>query len=151
MRRAVLTLVLAASALTGFPAASRAEPIAPDRIRVVDGDTIRVDRGPPIRLVGFNAPETGDRAQCDREQDLGQAAARRLRQLVADGGIELQTVACGCPLGTEGTLACNYGRRCAALRARGEDVGAVLIAERLAVPFKCAGTRCPPTPRPWCG
>jgi endonuclease YncB( thermonuclease family) len=41
-RIAVLALALAATVLTGFPAPSRAEPIAPDRIRVVDGDTIRL-------------------------------------------------------------------------------------------------------------
>jgi hypothetical protein len=40
MRTAVLTLALASTILAGFP--GNAEPIAPDRIRVVDCDTIRV-------------------------------------------------------------------------------------------------------------
>jgi hypothetical protein len=32
----------------------------------------------------------------------------------------------------------------------GKDVGAILIAEGLAVSFVCRSTRCPATPRPWC-
>jgi micrococcal nuclease len=130
----------------------RVPSIASDRIRVVDGDTIRVrgdDRS--TRLVGFNAPESGERAACECERDLGQAAKRRLVELVTAGGLKLRFVACSCSAGTEGTPACNFGRRCAVLRARGKDVGAVLIAERLAVPFHCGATRCPATPRPWCG
>jgi hypothetical protein len=35
-----------------------AEPISPDRICVLDGDTIRIDGQKPDGLVGFNAPET---------------------------------------------------------------------------------------------
>jgi endonuclease YncB( thermonuclease family) len=35
-----------------------AEPISPDDVRVIDGDTIRVyHQQPNVRLVGFNAPE----------------------------------------------------------------------------------------------
>jgi hypothetical protein len=48
------------------------------------------------------------------------------------GGLDLERVACACPTGTEGTPRCNYGRSCGVLRARGQDVGAVLIAEGLA-------------------
>jgi micrococcal nuclease len=151
MRAATLALFLAATALAAFPPPSRAEPIAPERIHVLDGDTIRVDGSQPdIRLVGFNAPETGP-AVCLAERDLGERAARRLKQLVAGGGLELKFIPCSCPPGTEGTDACNYGRRCATLEARGIDVGRTLIAERLAVPFQCGETSCPPTPRPWCG
>jgi hypothetical protein len=36
------------------------------------------------------------------------------------------------------------------LKANGRDVGSILIAEGLAVPFHCRGTGCPPTSRPWC-
>jgi len=39
--------------------------------------------------------------------------------------------------GTEGTLRCNYGRSCGVLRARGQDVGALLIAEGLARTYVC--------------
>jgi endonuclease YncB( thermonuclease family) len=120
------------------------------RILVLDGDTIRIDgRRPDVRLVGFNAPETS-RAQCRAERELGEAATRRLRQLVSGSTLDFDFVACACPSGTEGTESCNYGRRCGLLRANGRDVAGTLIAEGLAVPFHCRGTGCPPTPRPWC-
>jgi endonuclease YncB( thermonuclease family) len=151
MRAAVLALVLGPIVLAGSYGPATADPIASPRVQVLDGDTIRVDgRRPDVRLVGFNAPET-TRAQCEAERDLGEVAARRVRELVAGGGLDLQFVACSCAPGTEGTPSCNYGRRCAVLQARGKDVGAILIAERLAVSFQCGATRCPATPRPWCG
>jgi endonuclease YncB( thermonuclease family) len=127
-----------------------AASIAPDDIRVIDGDTIRVHHQQPnVRLVGFNAPETR-RAQCEAERELGAKATRRLRDLVREGDLEFEFVDCACPPGTEGTLACNYGRRCGTLKAGGRDVGAILIEEGLAVPFQCSATRCPKAPRPWC-
>ena len=129
---------------------SFAAPIETNDIRVIDGDTIRVHRKQPdVRLVGFNAPETR-RAQCAGEKELGAKATHRLRELVHGGNLDLEFVACACPPDTEGTQACNRGRRCGTLKANGRDVGATLISEKLAVPFVCSGTRCPPTPRPWC-
>jgi endonuclease YncB( thermonuclease family) len=133
-----------------LPALAGAAPIEPDDIRVIDGDTIRVHHQQPnVRLVGFNAPETR-RAQCEPERELGAKATRRLRDLVREGNLEFEFVACACPPGTEGTQACNYGRRCGTLKANGRDVGTILINEGLAVPFQCGPTRCPKTPRPWC-
>jgi endonuclease YncB( thermonuclease family) len=127
-----------------------AEPIEPDQVRVIDGDTIRVHHQQPnVRLVGFNAPETR-RAQCDAERQLGDKATRRLRDLVAAGDLDFVFVACACPEGTERTPTCNYGRRCGTLKAAGRDVGQLLIGEGLAVPFVCGKTHCPRTPRPWC-
>jgi hypothetical protein len=42
-----------------------AEPIERSRIEVIDGGTVRTD-GQTVRLVGFDAPETGDdMARCD--------------------------------------------------------------------------------------
>lgn len=127
-----------------------AEPIDASRIRVIDGDTIRVDqKQPDVRLVGFNAPETR-RAKCAAERELGGRATARLRDLVRSSALDFQFVACSCPPGTEGTQACNHGRKCGTLKADGRDVGAILIAEGLAVPFVCGATSCPATPRPWC-
>jgi len=139
-----ITLIMPASCV------SFAEPINPTDVRVIDGDTIRVyQKQPNVRLVGFNAPETR-RAACEPEHELGAKATRRLRDLVRDGNLDFEFVACSCPPGTEGTSACNYGRRCGTLKANGRDVGTILIAEGLAVPFQCGDTRCPKTPRPWC-
>jgi endonuclease YncB( thermonuclease family) len=115
-----------------------------ENVRVIDGDT-----KPNVRLVGFNAPETR-RAQCEVERELGAKATRRVRDLVQAGNLDFEFVACACPPGTEGTPSCNYGRRCGTLKANGRDVGEILIAEGLAVPFACGPTRCPRTPKPWC-
>src|SRR6266481_8664893 len=124
-------LVFVLSFVLSFVASlANAAPIEPSQVEVVDGDTIRV-AGETFRLVGFDAPETY-RAQCPSERQLGNRATFRLRQLVAGGGLDLERVACACRTGTEGTPSCNYGRSCGILRARGQDVGAVLIAEGLA-------------------
>jgi endonuclease YncB( thermonuclease family) len=143
MRYAVAILL----ALT-LPAS--AEPIDSDDVRVKDGDTIIVYHElPEVRLVGFNAPET-ERAECEVERELGAKATRRLLDLVRAGGLDFEYVKCSCPPGTHGTFFCNYNRDCGTLKSHGRDVGAILIEEGLAVPFVCGGTRCPPTPQPWC-
>jgi endonuclease YncB( thermonuclease family) len=126
---------------------ANASPVDPGQVEVLDGDTIRI-AGETFRLVGFDAPETY-RARCPSERDLGNLATFRVRQLVAAGGLDLERIACSCPTGTEGTLRCNYGRSCGILRARGQDVGALLIAEDLARACMCGRTSCP-TRKAWC-
>jgi endonuclease YncB( thermonuclease family) len=117
---------------------------------VVDGDTIAVyGTQPNVRLVGFNAPETWH-AACEAERQLGEKAAQRLRDLIKAGNLDFVYIACSCPPGTQGTPVCNYSRDCSTLRSGGRDVGAILIEERLAMPFVCGKTSCPKTPRPWC-
>src|SRR6266478_1145761 len=124
-------------------AAAVAAPIDSADIHVIDGDTIRVHhQKPDVRLVGFNAPETR-RAACDAEAELGAKATRRLRELVRTSDLDFDFVPCACQPGTEGTQACNYGRRCGTLKVHGRDVGSILIEEGLAVPFMCGATRCP--------
>ncbi|WSH10143.1 thermonuclease family protein [Rhizobium johnstonii] len=120
------------------------------RFTVTDGDTVHVtgdDAG--TRLVGFNTPEKFS-PQCESERQLGERASLRLKELVSNGVARLTKVACACAPGTEGSEKCNHDRSCGTLRVDGEDVGNILIREGLAVPFVCTGTRCPPTPRPWC-
>ena len=120
-------------------------------VHVIDGDTISLGDGRPnVRLVGFNAPETGNRARCEAERHKGEAAKQRLRELVTIGRPDFQQIACACAPGTEGTDACNFGRRCGTLQVNGVDVGATLIGEGLAVRFICGATSCPTLPRPWC-
>jgi endonuclease YncB( thermonuclease family) len=117
-------------------------------ISVIDGDTIRFKRQ-VYRVVGFDAPESGSRARCERERTLADAATNRLRQLVANGQTVLEPVPCSCPPGTEETPECNYGRLCAVLRAEGRDVGAILVSEGLARPYVCSQSRCPRR-QSWC-
>jgi len=117
-------------------------------IEIVDGDTIR-SGGYVYRLVGFDTPETGRNARCEREHALGTRATRRLTELVRTGGHVLTRLPCACVTGTEGTSAYNYGRRCPHLTVQGRDVGSILISEGLARPFVCGGTSCPPRAG-WC-
>jgi endonuclease YncB( thermonuclease family) len=84
-----------------------AAPIEAKDVRVIDGDTIRVfQKQPNVRLVGFNAPETR-RAACQAERELEGKATGRVRDLVRDGALDFEFVACACRPGTELTPACN--------------------------------------------
>jgi endonuclease YncB( thermonuclease family) len=129
-----------------------AAPIDAKDVEVIDGDTIRVyNKRPNVRLVGFNTPETElRRTACEAERELGLAATRRLLQLVRSTTLDFEFITCSCRPGTHGTAACNRGRYCGTLKTNDRDVGEVLIAEGLAVPFRCNARSCPKTPRPWC-
>jgi hypothetical protein len=72
--------------------------------------------------------------QCFAPSDSGAyRLPSRLRSIVAAGRLSLDRVTCSCRPGTEGTPFCNYGRLCAVLKSAGQDVGAILIREGLAV------------------
>ena len=120
----------------------------PQKFEVVDGDTVRLELR-PYRLVGFNTPESGTNAQCAAERALSAKATRRLRELMESAEPYLERVPCACLPGTEGTERCNYGRLCGILKVSGADVASIMIAEGLAEPYECAGTRCPPR-KNWC-
>jgi endonuclease YncB( thermonuclease family) len=125
-----------------------AEPIVPGAIEVIDGDIIRA-HGRAVRLVGFDAPESGLRARCESERALAAKTTFRLRQLVNGGGLDLTLVPCSCRRGTEGTPHCNYGRACGVLTAARNDVGDTLLSEGLARRYVCGRTSCLRR-EPWC-
>jgi endonuclease YncB( thermonuclease family) len=116
---AALTLATPASAQRGAQA--------------IDGDTIRVS-GQVVRLAGIDAPEL-HRPRCPLERAMARKARDRLQALVA-GGVRLEALA-----GQD-----RYRRTLArVLDRRGRDVGQVLIAEGLAVPYHGRGPQ-----KRWC-
>lgn len=142
-------VLFVASILNGSIDATPPISIGVASITVVDGDTVRAN-GQTYRLVGFDTPESGSLARCERERKLADAATYRLRQLVASRQTTFKPVPCSCRPGTEGTQQCNYGRLCARLWADGRDVGGVLISEGLAHSYVCGQTGCPKR-QSWCG
>ena len=137
LRSLLLSFLVAIISMKAF-----AEPIDKSRIHVLDGDTIRIDQQKPdVQLMGFDAPEIRG-ARCDAEIDLGAKAARRLRSIIKDGRLEFSFVPCPCPVGKEGTAYCRRGRRCGILKVNENNVGDILIAEKLAVPTACEKSRC---------
>src|SRR5512133_3414649 len=130
-----------------YASIANASPVDRNNVGVLDGDTLRI-AGETFRLVGCDAPETYQ-ARCPSERELGNRATFRLRQMVAGGGLDLEKVACACRPGTEGTMRCNYGRSCGVLKARGRDIGELLIGEGLARPYVCGSSSCPRR-LPWC-
>ncbi|MEZ5972250.1 MAG: thermonuclease family protein [Hyphomonadaceae bacterium] len=105
------------------------------RIRVVDGDTIE-DMSSDIvyRLVNIDTPETGPRARCTAERELGNRATQAVRTLIS----EAQRV----ELNATGRID-RYGRTIAFVVIDGRDMGETLMAEGLARPWR--GRR-----EPWC-
>ena len=129
--------------------AAHAEPIAPQDIYVLDGNAIDM-HGRRVRLMGFDAPEEGQRARCANERILALRTAARLRQIIRRSDkIDLQMVACPCPPGTEGTPQCYSGGPCGRLTVDGKDAGDLLVAENLAHTFVCGQHSCPPR-MSWC-
>jgi len=130
---------------------AKVQNVVKARFTITDGDTIRLNDGTRVRLIGFNTPEKFE-PRCSAEAALGNRASARLKELVSSAKTtEVTLVPCACRPGTAGTKKCNYGRSCGTLLVDGRDVGQTLISERLAVSFVCGATGCPPTPRPWCG
>ena len=109
-------------------------------IYVVDGDTLRY-RNEPIRLAGFNTPETRG-AECDDERDAGIAAKGRLQDLLTNAdeiALEVRLNNSGAPVQDK------YRRQIARLILDGTDVADILIPEGHAEPYD-GGVR-----RNWCG
>jgi micrococcal nuclease len=99
---------------------------------VVDGDTIWFD-GEKIRIADIDTPETHP-ARCSEEQRLGDAATRRLQELMNAGPFSFQRI----ERDTD-----RYGRSLRIVMRGGVSVGATLVNEGLARWY--GGGR-----QPWC-
>lgn len=99
---------------------------------VVDGDTLWLG-GEKIRVADIDAPETHP-PRCAEESRLGDAATRRLRELLNNGAVSLQSI---------DRDEDKYGRKLRVVLVDGRSVGDRLVDEGLARRY--AGGR-----RPWC-
>ena len=126
-----MTRLLAALTLSllAVPAWAQVEPACylDPALEVIDGDSVRHD-GVNTRMIGYDTPEIRQH-ECPEELALGQQATERLRDL-----LETHTVML-CTPGSD----CGHGRPCGwlAILDGNEtlDVGSILIAEGLAIPF----------------
>ena len=103
-----LSVLAAALTLAAFPAFA-------ESVRVVDGDTLRVD-GVTYRLWGIDAPEAHQPVRDG--WPAGQTATEHLRALIRD-----RQVTC------EPRTLDRYGRTVAICRADGRDLGADMVAD----------------------
>ncbi len=103
-------------------------------IRVIDGDTLAIGEQ-RIRLLGFDAPETHG-AKCRAERELAGAAKLRMQLMVASPE-RVSLVLSG--------KRDRWGRELGRLTVGGEDAGAVMIREGLAVAYDGRGKR-----KGWC-
>lgn len=108
---------------------------AADRMRVIDGDTLEDMREDiTYRVVNIDTPETGSRARCTAERELGNRATATVRTLISQTRrVDVR------PTGRTD----RYGRTIAFVVLDGHDMGETLIAAGLARPWR--GRR-----EPWC-
>ena len=99
---------------------------------VVDGDTIWLG-GQRIRVADIDAPETHE-PRCAEEQELGNRATLRLRQLLNGGAVSVQAI---------DRDEDRYGRKLRVVLVDGRSVGDTLVGEGLARSYGSGR-------RPWC-
>ena len=92
---------------------------------VVDGDTFWL-AGEKVHVADINAPET-EQAACPAERALGERAKRRLAGLLAEGPFALEV---------RGRATDRYGRALRVVTRDGSSIGAQLVAEGLAEPWR---------------
>ncbi|MHC1548807.1 thermonuclease family protein [Phyllobacterium sp. K27] len=126
------------------------ETYAGDRIVIIDGDTIALPCNPAngykrgcaekIRLLDIDAPETS-KPSCEKELTTGLAAKERLRELV-----EKETIAV-----ERSGRKDQYRRSLARLKFEdGSDIGSILIAENLALPYRAGAAAKLSRTQHWC-
>jgi len=130
MIRAVALVALMVTAV--WPAAGRAEVVDGNRIVIIDGDTVALPCAVPargcaekIRFIDIDAPETF-RPTCENERAVGLRAKARVAELLRGATVYVE----------RSGRKDRYGRTLANLTTADGDVGAVLIREGLAVPYR---------------
>lgn len=104
---------------------------------IIDGDTIILDDGRHVRIVGLNAPEIGRDGKAD--QPYAEAARRRLAALLAGGHDEIQLAAAA-------ERHDRYRRTLAYVYVEGNDVSRAMLAAGfaalIAIPPNIGRVRC---------
>lgn len=118
-------------------------PVAAHVVRVIDGDTVRVEAriwinqriDVEVRLAKIDAPEIGSHAHCDSERDTAERAKAYLASLIEGRDVKLADI------GTD-----KYGGRVDAriVLDDGRDVSGLMLAEHLAMAYE-GGHK-----TPWC-
>ena len=126
------TLIVAAAALAGATFAEAAPvKLAQDAYRVVDGDTIRLNKsGNYVRAIGYDTPEV--RGKCDVEKQKAQQATARFTELTSAPNTFTIRYAKGKD---------KYGRSLGYFYSNGKAIGPILISEFLAVPIGLSSIR----------
>lgn len=112
----MLTLIFAAAAFL-----AKGEPYAPQKVEVVDADTLRVD-GTKVRTAHLDAPERGPRAKCDAERFLAIQAFAFAMEMASTRPLVIWPE----------RRADRYGRPLVRVTVAGKDWGEAMIAESLA-------------------
>lgn len=92
--------------------------------RVIDGDTLRMESGEVIRMLGVDAPEYGHHARCAAERELA-ARARHLVVVAVERGVDLDR-----------RRQDRYGRTLARVTVSGLDLALALIELGLGRPYR---------------
>jgi len=118
---------------------ARGEPSAPHAYgadwRVIDGDTFEhLATGDRYRLENIDTPETGGRARCVAERDLGNRATQQARAFFTNArALDIRRTG----------RTDRYDRIIAFIEIDGRDLGELMIEQGLARPWR--GRR-----EPWC-
>jgi len=138
--------ILLAIALVA-PLQARAEVIDGNRIVIIDGDTVALPCAVPargcaekIRFLDIDAPESF-RPHCDHERAAGLQAKARVAELLRGATVYIERP------GRKD----RYGRTLANLTTADGDVGAVLLREGLAVPYRPGKVEKAGRIAHWCG
>jgi len=98
-------------------------------VRVIDGDTVVVAGGEHVRVLNIDAAEMPPHSHCALEEHMALAAKARVAELVAQA--QEITLASGGDRDRD-----VYGRQLRLIRIDGEDLGARLMREGLAQPWR---------------
>lgn len=130
-----LPLILAATAAAAYilynPQSSVGETVIGPPIRVVDGDTLIVN-GRRVRLQAIDAPELSQTCLTDSGSEVrcGQIARIAMQGYIDEGRGDVKC---------QGEKPDRYGRLVGVCKVDGQDVGARLVSDGLAVAYRQYG------------